>query len=106
MSDLNGEEVGDTMSDITSVGDSPGEKLNSQIGNLIVYILKVLRSISTGNPAKVSHFIFPPTSFYISLQQFCGKGRTYNTSFSRKLLFFQKLFTMVLHNFRSFLIMS
>ena len=86
MSDLNGEKVGDTMSDITGVGDSPGEKLNSQIGNLIVYILKVLRSISSGIPAKVSHFIFPPTSFYISLQQFCGKGRTYNTSFIRKLL--------------------
>ena len=71
-----------------SVGDNPGEKLNFQIDNLIVYILKVLRSISTGNPAKVSHFISsPPTSFYISLQQFCGKGRTYNTSFIRKLLF-------------------
>ena len=78
---------------VTRVGDSPVIVLvrswNSRIDNLIVYILKVLRSISTGNPAKVSHFIFPPTSFYISLQQFCGKGRTYNTSFSRKLLFFQ-----------------
>ena len=102
MSDLNGEKVGDTMSDITSVGDSPGEKLNSQIGNLIVYILKVLRSISTGNPAKVSHFISPPpTSFYISLQQFCGKGRTYNTSFIRKLLFLGNCL-LSLHNSVSF----
>lgn len=87
---LNVDEAGDRMRiggwHHQSGGDSPGEKWHSQIDNLIVYILKVLRSISSGNPAKVSHFISPPTSFYISLQQFCGKGRTYNTSFIRKLL--------------------